>query len=134
MSLFMVGGVASLLLFFMWLFTVLFFHSKHPRKKWHDLHFRFNRTRVNTGPIVCCFLLSVGLFGGVTMTMTHALVGFCNFFSPPVLCSVYSMPQTWVMFMMAATGANNVIVLGFICMNCFFYQYCVRLHTGNFCF
>jgi len=130
---FALGGVASLLLCFMRLFTVIFFRNNHPQRKWNDPHFRFNRSRVNTGPIVLFFLLSVGLFGGVTMAMMHSLVRLCNLFTPPVFCSAYPLPQYLVIYLMAVTAVHGCIFLGFISLNCIFYRCCVRSHTGKFC-
>ena len=128
-----VAGVACLLLSLMWCFTVVFFCTNHPTNRWYETGFRFDED-VNTGPIVCCFLVSCFLFGSVTVALIHDLIGICNLFSPPVQCFLYFPTLNYfISYVVIITSVMTVIMFGFLCINCLCYFPCVRPNAGNIC-
>ncbi len=125
LTLYQMAGVACVLLFLMWLFTLWFFCKHHPHKKCHASNFNFP-DNVNTAPIVCFFLLACALFGCITTALLHDLVLGCLLFDPPAHCYLHP-------YVVCLGSIMSLIMLSFLFLNCICYYPCVRTKAGRIC-
>jgi len=125
LTLYQMAGVSCMLLCAMWIFTLVFFRKTHPRRRFHQDGYRMP-AGVNTGPIVCFFLVACGLFGGVTTALLRDLVLGCLLFDPPMRC--YLHPYVIVLAIVM-----TVIAATFLCLNCVCCFFCVKRNAGSVC-
>ena len=116
------AGVSCIFLCLMWFYTLRFFSMSHPNKRFHDSHKYRVPEHINTGQIVCCFLVSCGIFGGVTISLIHNLIFICV---PPENCTL--LPY----YVVSITSAMGIIMFIFLCLNCLCYRHYVQRNAGS---
>ena len=122
--LYLFAGVSCIFLCLMWFFTLRFFYMSHPNKRFHDSHNYLVPEHINTGQIVCCFLVLCGIFGGVTMSLIHNLIFICV---APEYCPL--LPH----YVISITSIMGIIMFLFLCLNCLCYSHFVRRNAGSIC-
>lgn len=123
------AGVSCLMLSIMWCCTLRFFFKTHPQRHYYDDHNYRLPQKANSGYIVCLFVFSCSLFGGITLVLIHDIIILCRLFDPPVqfLLSQYTY------YIYSLTAIMSIIMFLFLCCNCCCYSCYGKRNAGSIC-